>query len=339
MPTLSESALRRITEAIVVALGTPPDLAKVVRDTLVGANLAGHDSHGVMRLPWYARFIRRGQIVPAARPQVVARHGATARVDGALGWGPPTARLAAQTAIELATQHGVGAVTAINCNHIGRVGEYVELIAGAGMVGLALCNASPSVAPFGGYQRIMGTNPFAWAAPGGPGRAPLVLDFATSVVAEGKLRVARAKGEPLAPGLVVDAAGHPTEDPSDFYAGGALQTFGLHKGSGMSVMIELMARGLAGVDPLLPGSGGVNGTLVLALHIPAFAPAEQFAAAAARLCEQVTGAAPLAGFEQVLLPGEREALVQRERQASGIPLPDSTWEEIALLARELGVEI
>jgi len=338
MPTLSEAELRRLTEAIVVALGTPADLAQIVCDALVGANLAGHDSHGVMRLPWYAHSVRNGRIIPTARPLVAAYRGATAEVDGASGWGPPTARLAAETAIELARQHGVGAVVAKHCNHIGRVGVYVEQIARAGLIGMAFCNAGPAVAPFGGYQRVLGTNPFAWAAPAGPGREPLVLDFATSMVAEGKLRVARAKGEPLPPGLIVDAHGRPSEDPSDFYTGGALQTFGLHKGSGMSVMIELLARGLAGVDPLLPGTGGLNGTLLLALNIPVFTPAAEFEAVATRLSEQVAEALPLAGFERVLLPGERETLTRQARQASGIPIPDSTWAEITTLARELGVE-
>src|SRR6266540_2328287 len=311
MPTLSEAKLRRLTEAIVVALGTPADLAQAVSDSLVGANLAGHDSHGLLRLPWYARSVRSGRIIPTARPLVAAYHGATAEVDGAMGWGQPTARLAAETAIELARQHGVGAVVAKHCNHIGRVGDYVELIARAGLIGMALCNAGPAVAPFGGYQRLLGTNPFAWAAPAGAGREPLVLDFATSMVAEGKLRVARAKGEPLPPGLIVDTDGRPSEDPGAFYAGGALQTFGMHKGSGMSVM--------------------------LALDIPAFAPAAQFEAAAARLSEQITSAAPLAGFERVLLPGEREVLTRQARQAGGIPIPDSTWAEIMALARELGL--
>src|SRR5689334_20065091 len=263
MPTISEAALRRATEAIVVALGTPVDIALAVVDSLVGANMAGHDSHGVLRLPWYAQFIREGRIVPGARARVASRRGATAQVDGALGWGQPAARLAADTAAELAAEYGVGAVAVLRCNHIGRVGEYVERVAAAGMIGIAFCNASLSVAPHGAYQRLLGTNPFAWAAPAGPGQPALVLDFATSVVAEGKRRVARAKGEALPPGLVVDSAGHPSTEQADFYAGGALQTLGLHKGSGMSVMIELLARGLAGVDPLVPGNNGFNGTLLI----------------------------------------------------------------------------
>jgi len=292
----------------------------------------GHDSHGVLRLPGYIDAVRRGAILPAASPQMIAQHGAIARVDGALGWGQTAARFATQTAIALAAEHGVGTVIIVNCNHIGRVGEYVEMIASAGLIGIAMCNAGPAVTPYGGYQRVMGTNPLAWAVPRGPDQVPLVLDFATSSVAEGKLRVARAKGETLPPGLIVDAAGQPSRDPDDFYAGGALQAFGLHKGSGLSLMIELLARGLAGVDPTVPGHRGHNGTLILALHIPALAPEQQFLDAAARLQAQVDTLSPSAGVDRVLLPGEPEQISRRQRMSAGIPIPQPIWDDILALA-------
>src|SRR4051812_36400888 len=195
MPIVTHESLRRICRAVAEAAGTPADIALVVSESLVDANLAGHDSHGMLRLPWYINSIRQGSLRADARAFVASRRGATAIVDGALGWGQPAARLAAATAIEIATESGIGAVTIVSCNHIGRVGDYVAAIARAGKIGMAWCNAGPAVAPYGGYQRIMGTNPFAWAAPREAGQPPLVLDFATSYVAEGKLRVARAKGE------------------------------------------------------------------------------------------------------------------------------------------------
>ena len=195
MPTIDHQTLRRITQAIIEAAGTPPEAAQAVCESLVEANLRGHDSHGVIRLPQYIDLVRYESVHPQVAPQVIAQQQATAQVDGGFGWGQPAARLATQTAIALAADYGIGAVTIVNCNHIGRVGEYVEMIAQAGMIGIALCNAGPAVAPYGGYQRVMGTNPFAWAAPGGPGQPPFVLDFATSGVAEGKLRVARSKGD------------------------------------------------------------------------------------------------------------------------------------------------
>jgi uncharacterized oxidoreductase len=337
MPIVAHESLRRICQQVAEAVGTPTDIALAVTESLVEANLAGHDSHGVLRLPWYVQSIRRGTIRADAQPSVITRSGATAVVDGRLGWGQPAARLAAQTAIDLAAESGVGAVTIVNGNHIGRVGEYVAMIARASMIGIATCNASPVVAPYGGYRPVMGTNPFALAAPRGPGQPPLVLDFATSIVAEGKLRVARAKGEFLPPGLIVDATGAPSHDPADFYAGGALQTFGLHKGSGLSVMIELLARGLAGVDFALPEHRGHNGTLMLALRIGSFAPEAQFVSAAERLCAQIGMSPAAAGFDAVLLPGEPELRMRELRVVEGIPLAQSTWDEIAALAAELGV--
>jgi LDH2 family malate/lactate/ureidoglycolate dehydrogenase len=339
MPMIDHQTVRRVAQAIIEAVNTQPAAAQAVVESLVEANLMGHDSHGVLRLPQYIDLVRHGAVQPQAAARLAAQQQATAQVDGAFGWGQPAARLAATTAIALAGEFGVGAVTIVNCNHIGRVGEYVELIARAGMVGIAFCNAGPAVAPYGGYQRIMGTNPFAWAAPGGPDRAPFVLDFATSAVAEGKLRVARSKGEPLPPGLVVDSAGGPSQDPADFYAGGALQTFGLHKGSGMSVMIELLARGLCGVDQTRKNHIGLNGPLIMALNIPFLAPEEQFKSAAERLRAQIAGSSPLAGFDEVLLPGDPERRARQRRLEEGIPIPQQIWDQIVALASEWGVEI
>lgn len=335
MRTVPESPLRHFSAAALTAIGSPPDIARLVADSLVDANLMGHDSHGVLRLPWYVAHARSGQVLPAERPTLLGSSGATAQVDGRLGWGAPAAQLAAETAIEIARAQGVAAVNIRNCNHVGRLGAYVEMIAAAGMVGIAFCNASTSVAPFGGYGRLMGTNPFAMAAPGDP---PLVLDFATSGVAEGKLRVARAKGEQIAPGVLRDTAGNETLDPAAFYVGGALQTFGQHKGSGLSMMIELLARTFGGVDPTVPGNHGFNGTLILAFSIPAFVPPDEFAAAAARLSAQVAANPPVAGVERVLLPGEPERLTRSTREREGIPLPEATWDSLVELADELGLE-
>jgi uncharacterized oxidoreductase len=337
MPIVAHQSLRRICQEVAVAAGTPPDIALAVTESLIEANLAGHDSHGILRLPWYVHSIREGTLHAAARPAVINRSGATAVVDGALGWGQPAARMAAQTAVALAAESGVGAVTIVRCNHIGRLGEYVASMARAGMIGIALCNSSPVVAAYGGYRPVLGTNPLAWAVPRTADLPPVVLDFASSIVAEGKLRVARAKGEALPPGYIVDAAGTPSLDPADFYADGALQTFGLHKGSGLSVMIELMARGLAGVDLSQTEHRGHNGTLMLALRIDSFAVEQQFFGASERLFGQIGSSPPAAGFDSVQLPGDPELRMREQRIVDGIPLAQSTWDEIVALADELGV--
>ncbi|MBW7884675.1 MAG: Ldh family oxidoreductase [Caldilineaceae bacterium] len=336
MPILSVEALRSFTLDVLEKLGTPPEYAQIVCNSLVGANLVGHDSHGVLRLTSYARLVDEGKIVPAATPIVDWRNRAAAHVDGHWGWGPVGARLGTETALALAAEFGIAAVTVDRCAHIGRIGEYVALMAEAGMVGMALCNHYPAVAPFGGRERIFGTNPVALATPGGPNRPPILVDFATSGVAEGKLRVARAKGETVAPGLIVDSDGHPSQTPGDFYAGGALLPFGAHKGYGLGLMVEILGGLLSGAGiSALPGFEGANGTLLVAIDIAHFAPTETFARQAGALAQHISASKPAAGFERVLVPGEPEHNTYAHRNAHGIPIPDTTWSELQELQRSL----
>lgn len=338
MPNITSEALRHAVQAILEAAGTPPDLAQIVAEALVGANLAGHDSHGVIRLPQYIDAVRDGRVRPAARASLLSQYQATARIDAARGWGQPAARLAARTVIGLAQEFGVGVVTIDHCNHIGRLGEYVELISRAGLIGLTMCNVGAAVAPFGGRRPRMGTNPMAWGIPRGAGQDPVVVDFATSVVAEGKLRVARAKGEQVAPGLIIDHDGQPSIDPADFYAGGALLPLGGHKGYGLSVMIELVAGGLSGLGPSMAAKfQGGNGTLLMALNIAQFVPPDEFAAQANELYESLKATPTVAGFSEVLVPGEPETRSRRQRLAAGIDLPENTWQALQTLAGELKV--
>ncbi len=340
MPTFSPDTLRAAAELILVAAGTPADLAQVVSESLVEANLVGHDSHGVIRLPAYVDLVRLGKVQPAARPRLVATHQATARVDAARGWGQPAARLATQTAIDLAGLYGVGAVTIDHCNHIGRLGEYVESMSQAGLIGMALCNAEPVVAPFGGREGRMGTNPIAWAVPLGAGQPPLLVDFATAGVAEGKLRVARAKGETVPPGLILDRNGRPSTEPADFYDGGVLLPFGGHKGYGINVLIELLGGALSGMAPsALPEYQGGNGTLLLGLNIASFVPLAQFTGQATALSEKIKATPTAEGFHEILVPGEPERRSRRQRLEQGIYLPEQTWLALQSLAGELHVTL
>jgi LDH2 family malate/lactate/ureidoglycolate dehydrogenase len=340
MPTFTPQALDAVSLQILKALGAPDDLAQTVAGSLVGANLVGHDSHGVMQLPTYARWVREGKIQPAARPQIKVHEGATAQVDGEWGWGQVAARCATQTALELAAAFGVSAVTINHCNHIGRVGEYVETMAAAGVAGIVLCNTLAVVAPYGGRERLLGTNPLAWGAPGGSENEPLVLDCATSGIAEGNLRLLRARGERAPGGLIVDRAGRASREPADFYEGGALLPFGGYKGYGLSFMIELLGGALSGTAPsALPEYQLGNGTCILGIDIAAFVPLEQFKRQASALCEKIKSSAPAEGFREVLLPGEPEIAARRRRSAEGISIPDQTWSEIEALADALGVHV
>lgn len=330
--------LRSLVTNLYIALDTPDDIARQVADTLVEANLAGHDSHGVMRTLQYIPMIEAGNIKPAMRPVILEQRGARAIIDGGWGWGPPTALLAAQTAVELARDKGVGAVTARRTNHVGRLGAYAQAIARGGQIGFVLANVGPAVTPFGGRQRLMGTNPIAWAVPRAASQEPLVLDFATSVLAEGKVRIAKDKGVTVPAGVILDSHGQPSQNPNDFYEGGMLLPFGGYKGYGVSVMIELLGGALsgAGTSPN-PKYGGGNGTLVMALNIADFVDPAEFEADVEDYVARLKAAPTVDGVAEVLLPGEPEQIARRQRVVEGIPLPEITWDALRAQAKRLGV--
>ena len=332
--------LRRLSRSILEAVGTPEDLAAIVAASLVDANLAGHDSHGVIRLIQYVSSVRDGRVIADAR---AARHslgGACARIDGARGWGQPAAHLAVDTALEIASSQGVAFVAIGRCNHIGRLGEYVERLSREGKMGLVVCNSPAAVAPFGGYTRLLGTNPIAWSAPSRSGSAPVMIDIATATVAEGKLRVAQASGGRAPAGAVVDSSGHPSDDPSAFYEGGALTTFGGHKGFGLSVMAELMGGILSGSQPSsLPSYDNGNGTVMMAIDVERFVPLADFMDQADAFSNQIR-AAPLApGVNQIMMPGEPESSSRRRRLEEGVPVPAATYQAIIETASELGLNV
>jgi LDH2 family malate/lactate/ureidoglycolate dehydrogenase len=333
----SASQLTLLAARALGELGAPPDVADQVSRSLVLSNLVGHDSHGVIRLIQYSGWITDGQIRPAAAAVVESRRPAAGVVDGRWGFGQPAGQLAVSIAIEMASECSVAAVSIRNCNHVGRLGEYVATLAEAGLMGLAFCNSGAVVAPFGGTGRALGTNPFAWAAPGGP-HGPLVLDFSTAGIAEGKLRVAAAEGRSVGQGFIVDDRGHPTTRPEDFYAGGALLPFGGHKGSGMSIMIELLGGLLTGMGTsCTPDYAGGNGTVLLALDLSAFTEDNAYLAGALEFCARLVadGAGPTHGT--VMLPGELEARTRSERLTSGVPVGRGVLEMIYHLTDKLGI--
>ena len=340
MPDVTAGALHRLACSLLVAAGAQPDSAAIVADSLLDANLSGHDSHGVLRLAGYLAGVRAGHVDPGAPPVLESTSGATAIVNAHDGWGQPAMWLATRAAIDAARQFGLGAAVVHNSYHIGRVAPYVESIAREGMIGFATANAAPAVAPFGGRKRVLGTNPIAWAAPRSEDAPPLCLDVATAGIAEGKLRVARAKGLTVPPGNLVDRDGHATVDPHDFYSGGALLPFGGHKGSGFSLFAQILGRGLAGMDPsAYDGPRGVNGPFILAIDVCRFTSLDRFREEVEAQCDVVGACAPVDGVDTVLLPGQPEQIVRAVRERDGIPVPDTTWEELLSIAREWGVEL
>ncbi len=338
MPTVGHMQLRSFSTSIFEAVSTPREIANFVADSLVDANLVGHDSHGVLRLPGYCGSLSAGDIIPNARASLVGRDRATAIVDGALGWGQPAMQLAAQTVVDLARECGLGGVVVRRSYHIGRVAPYVEHVARAGMIGIAMSNAGPGVAPFGGRQRVLGTNPFAWSMPIGDQVDPLTFDIATAAIAEGKLRVARAHNRSVATGMLVNSEGRETLDPEDFFSGGAILPFGGHKGNGISILAQMLGRALAGMDTTgFDGPRGANGPIILAIDPTCFTTAEEFRSEVAAQARLISESTPAMGIDKVLLPGELEKRTARDRAANGIPVPETTWSELSNLASSLGV--
>lgn len=338
MPIVTADQLRELSRALLVSCGTPEPAADTVADGLVNANLAGHDSHGVLRLPSYLGGVEQAHVHPANLPFVASISGATAVVEAEHGWGQPAMWLAVETVAGLVREIGVAAAVVRNSYHIGRVAPYVEWLAERGIVAIATSNAAPAVAPFGGSKRVLGTNPIAWAVPRAEGKQPVSFDVATAGVAEGKLRVARAKGLPVAEGNLLDREGRPTTDPNDFYAGGALLAFGGHKGSGFSLLAQFLGRGLAGMDPTAyDGPRGVNGPFIVAIDVSRFSEPAHFRSEIEAQCDVITACPPREGVVAVQLPGDPELATREERLRVGIPVPDATWSELRDLAAIQGV--
>lgn len=340
MQVRSAETLRSLGEAIFRAAGATPENTAGVMTSLIGANLAGHDSHGVLRIPSYVADIKTGRLLPAAAPAVTHETPATAVIDGGATFGQLGARLTATMAASKASALGLGAASAFHCHHTGRIGEWAELGARQGFITFAAASGSQGpyqVVPFGGRRRALGTNPFSWAVPRSDGQPPILLDYATSAAARGKLFVAQAAGMPVPPGWILDRDGNPTTDVADFFGGGMLLPFAEHKGYAMSVIVELLAVGLSGGQRIPPGAA------TSCLFVACFAPAafqlpDDFARSVERIANRLAEQPPAPGVDEVLLPGEPEARSRQERERNGIPLADATWDELVAVARELGVE-
>lgn len=342
MPTLPAEELEALARRIFTALDVPDSDAGWVATLLVRANLRGHDSHGVIRIPQYVASVRRGETNPRPALKVLAETPTTAIVDGDLGFGQVVARHATELALDKAAREGLAAVGARRCNHVGRLADYVELAAEHGCVGLMWVNAPTalSVVPYGGLERRLSTDPLAVGVPGPDGTVALSVDLATSVVAEGKVRVRRNRGEPLPEGWAIDAEGRPVTETATFYGPprAALLPMAGHKGTALALVVEVLAGILSGTGAATPRPGPVqNGVFLVLIQVERFLPLEEFTRQVAELVAFVKSSAPAPGSPGVLVPGEPEARLEAERRARGIPVEDETWRQIQAVARELGV--
>lgn len=341
MKTYSYQALLDFIDRLFAAMGTPADLASLMAKSLVGSNLCGHDSHGVQLALVYAQAVNSGQVAQTARASVTpnAPMLATLTVDAALGWGPPAGYFTCDRLIERANAYGVAAAVIQRCHHIGRVGQYAEYFAAAGVIGISMCNSGSGVAPFGGKTRMLGTNPITIGVPRANGQAPVMIDASTSVVAGNKLSVLLDKGLPTPANWIINADGQASTDPADFLQrGGALLPSGGHKGYGLGVIVELLGGLLSGASAsFFPEFGPGNGVLMIALRPNAFVPMPDYLAQVERVCAAIKAAPAATEGGEVLLPGEPEVRTRHERLSNGIPLPEETATKLNQLAVELGV--
>jgi uncharacterized oxidoreductase len=333
--------LEALATRIFAALGVPDGDAAWVARLLVRANLRGHDSHGVIRVPQYAGSIRKGDTNPRPAMQVLHETPTTAIVDGDLGLGQVVARRATEVALEKARRQGLAAVGVRRSNHIGRLADYVELAAEQGYVGLIWANAptAPSVVPHGGTSRRLSTNPLAVAIPGPGGGVAISVDMATSIVAEGKVRVKRNRKERLPDGWAIDPDGRPVTDSEGFYGPprAGLLPAGGHKGTALGLIVEVLGGILSGEGAIGDRTGPVhNGTFLVLVEVARFLPLLDFTGQVTDLVRFVKSATPAAGGE-VLVPGEPEARSEAHRRAHGVPVEAETWRQIEEIAAELGV--
>jgi uncharacterized oxidoreductase len=342
---IDHQKLRRIAHATFVATGSSGEEATIVSDHLVEANLRGHDSHGVGLIPTYVRDRRAGHQHPNRHPRLLREDGAIAVFDATMGYGHVAARDVTDRGIAKARASGVALVGLQNSHHIARVGTYGEQACAAGLVAILFANVFAGrqmVAPFGGSDARLHTNPICIAVPAGEGRSPFVLDLATSQIAMGKVRVAYNKHVAVEPGVLIDGAGVPTTDPSVLFEEpfGALQPFGGHKGSGLALMCELLAGALVGgpTNQMLnpPRRGLMNNMLAIFIDPARFTELPIFHREIEGILAHVKASPGADPAKPVLVAGEPERSTRAERLANGIPLDPKSWEEIVAAAKEVG---
>ena len=339
MPNFTAEELTAICLNVFQKLKVPATEAEIVTRSMVDANRVGHDSHGVIHLPKYVRELEAGLIQPGAPTETLHESASIAALDGHWGFGPVIATRAVELAIEKAKQTDISSVAVSRCNEVGRLGGYACLAADAEMIGVLMTNdhgGGTCVAPHGGIEGRLSTNPIACAVPI-EGRDPIVLDMSTSVVASGKIRVKQHQDEALPHGWLIDTAGESTTNADDFYdvPPAALLPFGgiaAHKGFGLSVIVDILAGALTGAGCSEGEDARVgNGVFVLVLNVASFRGFPGFSAEIERFIEYLKSAKRAAGVDTIWMPGERGWEEQRKREREGIPIDTETWEQIQAL--------
>jgi uncharacterized oxidoreductase len=340
----SPQAVSELGVQLFIAAGAKPDDARATVASLVTSSLMGHDSHGVLRIPEYLLQMAEGKIVARAVISVERTGPGTAIVDCGHGLGPVGAHRAMQEGIAIAREQRTACIITRHCNHVGRLGAWVQQAADAGLLALATCNSPVQghfVLPWGGREPRLATNPIAYAAP--TSGDPVVADFSTSVAPEGKIRFYRNEGKPVPDGWILDSAGKPTNDPRAFYGpprGGILPLGGSagHKGFALGLLVEILGSALGGIGPQDPHVRG-NGTCFIVIDPSAFCPLDAFRKLMDETVAYMKSSSPAPGVSEVLVPGELEFRTLRKRQQEGIPVDETTLRGLHEHGQRLGVDV
>ncbi len=343
MATYTHDQLTTFAERVLTALNVPTADARLTAKLLARADLRGYSTHGVGILPEYVRRSRAGTIRLEGRPTVAHQGRSTAQIDGQLYLGQVIGTQAMGLAIEKAREHGMGAVGARNAAHFGRLADYVEQAANAGMIGMAFVSVGgASIASLGSMEPTGNSNPIAFGIPGASGEH-VIFDFTTAAMSMREIARRGARGEPIPPGIMLDHQGNPTTDFAAFSGPprGVVVPFGGHKGSGLHLVSELLAGVLTGHGTALSwmpkGGPAINGGFFVAIDVAEFMPRDQFEREVGELADFLRSRKPASGLDAVRLPGDGTRAREAERLTAGIPLDDATVTALNALAEDLGV--
>lgn len=353
---ITETKLRKFTEDIFLAMGCSEEHAHLAADVLLRSDLRGIDSHGVARLTGYVRLWEKKRINTLPNIHIVHETPTTATVDGDAGLGLVVAPFAMKIAIEKAEKYGSGWVSVRNSNHFGIAGYHTLMAVEKDMIGFAMTNASPLVAPTFGNERMLGTNPMCYAFPAGK-YPPLIVDMATSAAANGKLEIAQRAQKTVPQGWIQDQVGNFTTDPHALKTGGALLPLGSdpdhgsHKGFGLGATVDILSAVLSGanygpwVPPFVaflePPSDPVGlgiGHFLGAMRVDGFRPLNEFKAHLDNWIERFKSTKTINPDQHVIIPGEPETAAEKERSQNGIPLVDAVVNDLNAVADKFGLE-
>ena len=339
--------LDELTRKALMAAGADERNANRVAEALISSSLCGVDTHGIHHLPGYVRYVKSGEIAPTAWPEILQEDATSARIGGNWTFGHVTAKYAMDVAIEKAKSHNISIVSIVQANHIGRLGEYAEMAASNGMLGIVWAGGFgeevPVTVPFGGRKPILSTNPIGMGFPIGDG-SPMIIDYATTVVAGSKIQSFKDKNLLLPPDSVTDKHGNPSNDPDAYLDDGFHLPFGGHKGYALMLAVEFFGRIFSGADAFgVEDRGGPTfrhaGTTMMVVKADLFQPLADYATQAEGLANRARSTPPAPGFDEVLIPGDLEARTREIRARDGIPVPNPLWERLMAMAESLGLDI